>query len=74
MSGEGAITITLNGHIAQIAAGATVAEIIGAQGLSPEARGVAVALDGEVVRRAEWATTAVQPGQKLEMLTAVAGG
>lgn len=74
MSGGASIEIRLNGEAATVAEGATLAEIVGATGLSPEARGVAVALDGEVVRRAEWATTRVQAGQRVEVLTAVAGG
>ena len=37
-------------------------------------RGVAVALDGEVVPRGEWATTEVREGQELEVLHAVQGG
>lgn len=74
-AGDGAlIPIVLNGEAASVPAGSTLAAIVGAQGLSPEARGVAVALDGEVVRRAEWSTTAVRAGQRVEVLTAVAGG
>jgi sulfur carrier protein len=35
---------------------------------------VAVALDGEVVPRGEWATTEVRDGQQVEVLRAVQGG
>jgi len=35
---------------------------------------VAVAVDGEVVPRGEWATTAVRDGQQVEVLRAVQGG
>ena len=37
-------------------------------------RGVAVALDGEVVPRGEWASTELREGQELEVLHAVQGG
>jgi sulfur carrier protein len=37
-------------------------------------RGVAVALSGEVVPRAAWASTPVREGSVLEVLTAVQGG
>jgi sulfur carrier protein len=37
-------------------------------------RGVAVALDGEVVPRGAWGDVEVRPGAKLEILTAVQGG
>ena len=36
--------------------------------------GVAVAVDGEVVPRAEWAATALADGARVEVLTAVQGG
>jgi sulfur carrier protein len=39
-----------------------------------EPRGVAVALDGEVVPRSTWATTRVPDGASVEILTAAAGG
>jgi sulfur carrier protein len=39
-----------------------------------EPRGVAVAIDGEVVPRSLWATTAVPDGAKVEIVTAAAGG
>jgi sulfur carrier protein len=37
-------------------------------------RGIAVALDHEVVPRSEWATTVVEPGAVIEIVTAAAGG
>lgn len=42
--------------------------------LSIEPRGVAVAINGEVVRRSEWSTTPVVDGNAIEIVTAVAGG
>ncbi|MGC2486980.1 MAG: sulfur carrier protein ThiS [Acidimicrobiales bacterium] len=39
-----------------------------------EVRGIAVAIDGEVVRRSEWATTLIPDGAQIEVVTAVAGG
>lgn len=39
-----------------------------------ETRGVAVALDGEVVRRSAWDTTVVHDGASVEVVTAAAGG
>ena len=37
-------------------------------------RGVAVAVDGVVVPRAEWPATALADGARIEVLTAVQGG
>jgi sulfur carrier protein len=42
--------------------------------LSIEPRGVAVAIDGEVVRRSEWTETRINDGATIEIVTAVAGG
>ena len=39
-----------------------------------EPRGVAVAVDGEVVARSLWAATVVADGSVVEIVTAVAGG
>lgn len=69
-----AIEVLVNGEPLRIAEGATVAAIVGSTGVAPEARGVAVAVDGEVVLRSEWATTVVRSGQRIEVLTAAAGG
>jgi sulfur carrier protein len=37
-------------------------------------RGVAVAVDGEVVRRAEWEKTRLESDQSVEVVRAVQGG
>jgi sulfur carrier protein len=39
-----------------------------------EARGVAVAINGEVIRRGEWTSTSIQDGDVVEIVNAVAGG
>ena len=41
---------------------------------SIEVRGIAVAINGEVVRRREWTTTLIPDGAQVEVVTAVAGG
>ena len=64
--------VTLNGEPRELPAGATVETAV--RELGADDRGVAVALDGEVVPRAEWANTEVREGQQLEVLRAVQGG
>ena len=54
--------------------GATIAELLADLGVEPQARGVAVALDGEVVPRAEWGERTVNEGQRVEALSAMQGG
>jgi len=39
-----------------------------------EPKGVAVAINGEVIRRGEWTTTSIHDGDIVEIVNAVAGG
>ena len=64
------MNITLNGEAATTEV-ATVAELVSEVG-APEA-GTAVAVDGEVVPRSEWATKLAE-GAAVDILTAVQGG
>ena len=66
--------IELNGSGLELPDGATLEEAVRASGARPDGRGVAVALDGEVVPRSEWTATALREGQKLEVLAAIQGG
>lgn len=42
--------------------------------LGIEPRGIAVALDGEIVRRSVWSSTIVLDESSIEIVTAAAGG
>jgi sulfur carrier protein len=42
--------------------------------LAIEPRGVAVAVNGEIIRRDEWALTALVDGDVVEIVSAAAGG
>jgi sulfur carrier protein len=55
-------------------AGATIAELLDELGVESQARGVAVAVDGEVVPRAEWQERRINEGQRVEALSAMQGG
>jgi sulfur carrier protein len=66
--------ILVNGEASAIAAGTTVAELLGELDLPAGDRGIAVAVDAEVVPRAEWRTFALADGATVEVLTAVQGG
>jgi sulfur carrier protein len=65
--------ITINGERRELDDGATIEAAVRAAG-APDGRGVAVALDGEVVPRREWAITEIRDGQQVEVLRAVQGG
>ena len=66
--------IELNGEARELPADATLADAVRESGAAEEARGVAVALDGEVVPRAEWERTPLREGQSVEVLAAIQGG
>lgn len=54
--------------------GACIADLLADLGVEADARGVAVAVDGEVVPQGDWPTFAVGDGSKVEAVTAVQGG
>jgi sulfur carrier protein len=64
--------ICVNGDPSDLAPGTTVAELVAALG-APD-RGVAVAVDGEVVPRGAWPLTALADEAKVEVVMAVQGG
>lgn len=68
--------VTVNGEPHEVKAGTTVAELVEALCGSAKvaARGIAVALDREVVPRSAWASVVVQSGEHVEVVSAVAGG
>ena len=68
-----AATLTVNG-VAEPLEAATVAALLAGRDIAPDGRGVAVALNGAVVRRADWATTALNPGDTVEIVRAMQGG
>jgi sulfur carrier protein len=68
------VTIWLNGEEADLQAGASVAQAVAAAGASPDGRGVAAAVDGEVVPRDRWREIELADGQRVEVVQAVQGG
>ena len=66
--------ITVNGQPSAIAAGTTVKALLATLDVPPDGRGVAVAVDAEVVPRGAWETHAVADGAQVEVVTAVQGG
>jgi sulfur carrier protein len=67
--------VILNGERRELREGATVADLVKDCGLGDERRrGVAVAVDAEVVPRSAWGKTELSDGQKIELLNAIQGG
>ena len=66
--------VTVNGQARELESGATVASVLAALDVAPDARGVAVALDGEVVTRSRWSQTQIMDGALVEIVSAIQGG
>ena len=66
--------VVVNGERREFPAGTTVADVVAAFPGAPGGRGLAVALDGEVVPRGEWAATELSEGKGIEIVVAVQGG
>lgn len=75
--------LSLNGAPAPLPSPATVAALVaglagpeqagtGQAGTGP--RGIAVAVNGEVVPRSAWESAGLRPGDRVEVLTAAQGG
>ena len=68
------MTVELNGELVALPEGSLVTEAVEASGAAGDQRGLAVAIDGEVVPRSEWGRTSLREGQKVEVLAAIQGG
>jgi sulfur carrier protein len=66
--------IWVNGEERDLRGDATVAEVVGMTGAPADGRGIAAAVDGEVVPRARWQETKLEDGQRVEVVQAVQGG
>ncbi|KOX09587.1 thiamine biosynthesis protein ThiS [Micromonospora sp. NRRL B-16802] len=64
--------MTVNGAGRSVAGGTSVADLVG--DIAGQHRGVAVAVNGEVVPRTGWPATELRDGDRVEVLTAAQGG
>ena len=65
--------VELNGSPTKLPDGATLADALAAVG-AEERRGVAAAVGGEVVPRADWGRRSLAEGDEVEVVRAVQGG
>jgi sulfur carrier protein len=68
------VIVTVNGEARELVGGATVASVLELLDVPAGARGVAVALDGEVVTRSRWSETRLGDGARIEVVAAIQGG
>jgi sulfur carrier protein len=68
------MVVSVNGQRRELPARATVASIVALLSSAPDGRGLAVAVEGEVVPRGAWSTTELTDGAQVEVVAAVQGG
>ncbi|SCL13311.1 sulfur carrier protein ThiS [Micromonospora rhizosphaerae] len=64
--------LTVNGARRILPGGSTVADLVRA--VTDQQRGLAVAVNGEVVPRGGWPASALRDGDRVEVLSAAQGG
>ena len=68
------MNITLNGRPETVADGVTISAIVESLHGGEAYRGVAVALNGEVVPKQAWVATSLTESDRIEILRAIGGG
>jgi sulfur carrier protein len=70
--GGPALVVVVNGQVTTVLPGSTLEGLLDQVEVDP--KGVAIALDGDVVPRSRWPATTLRPGAHVEIVTAAAGG
>jgi sulfur carrier protein len=68
------LNITTNGQPRSVAVGTLLVALVRELCGGSDRPGVAAAVNGEIVRRAEWATHLLAEGDEVEIVTATQGG
>jgi sulfur carrier protein len=69
------VNVIVNGAPSEVPIGATVADVVDGLGHSGSSqKGIAVALNGEVIVRSRWSETRVEERDRIEILAAIQGG
>ena len=66
--------VVVNGESRELPDDATVAQAVSVTGAAEAERGVAVAVEGEVVPRGQWEGRVLAEGESVEVVHAVQGG
>lgn len=64
--------ISINKEEMTVSGAVTLAQLLTERGVTGP--GIAVAIDGKVVRRADWAATPLSDGMEITVISAVCGG
>ena len=68
------MTVTVNGEKVEVPPETTVSELLLKLEINPSRKGLAVAVDGEIVPREKWGETRVSEGNEIDVVHAVRGG
>ncbi len=68
------MNVVVNGRATEVEINATVSGLVARLGRDPKGKGVAVAVNGEVLPRGSWDRTAIRPADRIEILDAIGGG
>jgi sulfur carrier protein len=68
------VNILVNGDPVDVPLGATVADLVERVVPQRSPRGVAVAVNGEVVSRSQWEDASLSEDDRVEVLAAIGGG
>jgi sulfur carrier protein len=68
------VILTVNGEAREVEEGLTVEGLVQGMDLPGGGRGIAVAVDEEVVPRGDWAEWRLREGQRVEIVVAIQGG
>jgi sulfur carrier protein len=66
--------VEVNGKRTELPDAATLADAVATAGAGEEPRGLAAAVDGDVVPRGEWGERRLAEGEEIEVVRAVQGG
>ena len=66
--------LTINGDIQAVNDGMTLVGLLVSMDLDPEQKGVAVAVNAEVVAQSTWNETRLNDGDRVDVIHAVQGG
>jgi len=66
------LTVIVNGNTADVGEGSVISDILRSLGLTADR--VAVELNQKIIRRAEWGSTRISEGDRVEIVHFVGGG
>ncbi len=66
--------VSINGEQRELENGLSLSELLSRLDVSSDGRGLAIALNAEVIPRGKWDETALGDGDQIEVLTATQGG